>query len=177
MDQNEMRFELTLEARADRKQIRSLAAAAAVYLRDAVCEEADILWPGDITLGGERVARVERAPRDGAIRLFFTVAAPYAAADLPEKLLAALRSKAAGFPENNAELIQEYTNSCRTVMKYVDTVYRGMPVYGFAFAVDKYGGLMVMTQETRTVITVYTGRADIAVDEPQQPDYPLMPRV
>ena len=88
---------------------------------------------------------------------------------------AALASLAEGFPENSAELIQGYCNHCRTLMKFVDTVYRGMPVYGFAFAVDKFGGLMVMTQQSRSVVTVYSGRAELAQDEPQQPDMPIMP--
>ena len=177
MDDHEMTFELQLSVSADRKQVRSLGCAAAVCLRDLLCREADILWPGRIMLRDDCIARAEWASRDGELLLRITVTAPYAGEHLPAALRATLEKKAAAFPANNAEIIQEYANNCRTIMKYVDTVYRGMPVYGFAFAVDKYGGLMVMTQASRTVITVYGGTAELAVDEPQQPEYPAMPHV
>ena len=82
------------------------------------------------------------------------------------------------FPENRADLIQAYCEHCRTVMKFVDVTYRGMPLYGFAFAVDRHGGLMVMTQESHTVVTVYGGEAVIVKKEDAPanvPDLPVMP--
>lgn len=175
--ENEMIFDLTVRTGTDKKQSRSALCAAVVCLRDRICPEAGIFWPAIILHGEERIAEAEWSAQDGALQLRFHVDGTYASDDLPSILESALLEKLCDFPENNADIIQEYANSCTTIMKYVDTVYRGMPVYGFAFAVDKYGGLMIMTQASRTVITVYSGHADLAVDEPQQPDYPVMPRV
>ena len=172
-----LHFELALSPAGERRQWRSLGAAAAVCLRDAVGEGSSILWPGDILSGEETVASVVCTLRQNDVLLSFDVDAAHASDTLETEVRAALTARAEGFPDNNAEIIQEYCNSCKTLMKFVDTTYRGMPVYGFAFAVDKFGGLMVMTQESRTVVTVYSGRAELAKDEPQQPDVPLMPRV
>lgn len=172
-----LHFEIALAPDCDRKQMRSLGAAAASCLRDAIGGKAEILWPGDILLDGEKAASVSCSVRADDVLLAFDVSAAHASDTLEQNVRASLAARAEGFPENNAQLIQEYCNSCRTLMKFVDTAYRGMPVYGFAFAVDKFGGLMVMTQESRTVVTVYSGKAELAKDEPQQPDLPLMPRV
>lgn len=172
-----LHFELALASGGDRQQRRSLGAAAASCLCNAVGGGAYILWPGDIMLGDTLAARVTYTLREDDVLLVFDADAAHAAPTLEADVTAALAERAAGFPENNAALIQEYCDRCRTLMKFVDTTYRGMPVYGFAFAVDKFGGLMVMTQESRTVVTIYSGRAELAKDEPQQPDVPLMPRV
>ncbi len=83
-----------------------------------------------------------------------------------------------GYPENQADLLAKYCEQCLTVMKFVNVTYRGVPLYGFAFAVDKHGGLMVMTQESRTVVTLYGGEAEIVKkeDAPEDvPDVPAMP--
>ena len=172
-----MHFEIEIETGLPRKENRTLGAAAALCLSDAVGGKTAILWPGDIVLDGETVASAACRPQEGGALLAFDVSPAYASEALPGQIKASVEKLAAGYPENGAEIIQTYCNRCQTLMKFVDTVYRGMPVYGFAFAVDKYGGLMVMTQQSRTVITVYSGRADLAQDEPQQPQMPIMPRV
>lgn len=172
-----LHFEIELETGCPKKENRVLGAAGALCLRDAIGGKAAIMWPGDIVVENETVASCACGVREGGALLRFDVTAPYAKEALAADAEKAVRALAAGFPENSAEIIQSYCNVCRTLMKFVDTVYRGMPVYGFAFAVDRFGGLMVMTQHSRTVVTVYSGRAALAEDEPQQPEYPLMPRV
>lgn len=172
-----LHFEIELDTGRPRKENRVLGAAAALCLRDAVGGKAAIMWPGDIVIENETVASVRCLPADGLVKLVCDVSSVCAAESMTSEVEAALRKLAAGFPENGAEIIQGYCNHCRTLMKFVDTVYRGMPVYGFAFAVDKFCGLMVMTQETRTVITIYNGPAELAKDEPQQPEMPLSPRL
>jgi len=172
-----IRFDITVHTGCDRLQNRSLRAAAAVCLKNAVGGKASIFWPGDIVADGGNAASVSCAANDGGAVLSFEIDPAYAREGLKDELEAALNEMAAGFPENNADIIQQYCNSLQTLMKFVDTTYRGMPVYGFAFAVDKFGGLMVMTQASRSVVTVYNGRAELAKDEPQQPDMPFMPRV
>ncbi len=172
-----MKFEIALEAPCSKQEARALGAVGALCLREAVDEKAEIYWPGEIVVNGGTAASVTCAVREGGALLRFSVSAPYARASLPDELEAALRVWTDGFPQNGAALIQAYCNHCKTLMKFVDTTYHGMPVYGFAFAIDKYGGLMVMTQPSRAVVTVYSGRAELAKDEPQQPDMPVMPRV
>lgn len=168
-------FEIQIETGCPRKENRILGAAAALCLRDAMGGAAEILWPGEIVIDKKTAASVECRAAEGGALLSFDVDDAHAAEGLAELVENALRALAAGFPENSAEIIQNYCNHCRTLMKFVDVVYRGMPVYGFAFAVDRFGGLMVMTQVSRTVVTVYSGRAELAQDEPQQPDIPTMP--
>ncbi len=172
-----LHFEITLPTSCSRSEARSLGAAAATCLRDAIGGRTEILWPGHILLGEEELASVTCRVGEGSVLLTFDVSPAHASETLAMDVEKAVAGLAADFPANNAEIIQNYCNRCRTLMKFVDVVYRGMPVYGFAFAVDKHGGLMVMTQVSRTVITVYSGEAVLAKDEPQQPDMPLMPRV
>ena len=103
---------------------------------------------------------------------------PVPAEDFRAGVLAAAVPALTGYPENRADLLTAYCEHCRTVMKFVHTAYRGMPLYGFAFAVDKHGGLMVMTQESRTVVTLYGGEAEIVrrEDGPEEtPELPPMP--
>lgn len=173
----DLHFEIELETGCPKKESRVLGAAGALCLRDAIGGKAAILWPGEIVIDSETVAACTCAVRDGGALLRFDVTAPYVTDTLAGDVEAAVRKLAAGFPDNSAAIIQDYCNVCRTLMKFVDTTYRGMPVYGFVFAIDRFGGLMVMTQHSRTVVTIYSGKATLAEDEPQQPEYPLMPRV
>lgn len=165
-------------------QARALAVTAASWVREAAGDGAEILWPNHVVRGEERLCAITcRATADDTIMLTFEpadAAGDPVPEDFAERVTAAAVRDLAGYPENRAELIQTYCRSCRTVMKFVNVVYRGMPVYGFAFAVDKHGGLMVMTQKSRTVITLYGGEAQIAEkgDEPVDiPDLPAMPGI
>lgn len=176
-EEYKMDFSFTRKINCEKKQARSLRAAAAVCLNNAVGGKTSIMWPADIVSeGNEVIATAACLIGEDEATLSFSVNDEYASASLAAEVEAAFDKLTAGFPDNNADIIQQYCNSLKTLMKFVDTAYRGMPVYGFAFAVDKFGGLMVMTQESRTVVTVYSGKAALAQDEPQQPDMPIMPR-
>ena len=172
-----MDFSFFVETDCSKSEARVLGTAAALCLCEAIGGKAAILWPGHIMIGDDNVADARCELGENGAALSFTVADAYASETLPAEVEKAVRSLAADFPANSADIVQKYCNRCRTLMKFVDTTYRGMPVYGFAFAVDKYGGLMVMTQISRTVVTIHSGEAPLAVDEPQQPDIPFMPRV
>ncbi len=162
-------------------EARCLAVAAASWVREAVGGGAGILWPNHVVLDGRRVCAITcRASGDEIIFSFRP--APEAVPLAPEVFLARVLEAAgrdlADYPSNRPELMQRYCEHCRTVMKFVNVVYRGMPLYGFAFAVDRHGGLMVMTQESRTVVTLYGGEAEIVKkgEEPESsPDLPVMP--
>ena len=165
-------------------QARCLAVTAASWVREAAGGGAEILWPNHVVRGEERLCAITcRATADDIIMLTFSPNAEAAGSlpeDFAEQVVAAAVRDLADYPENRPELIAAYCRHCRTVMKSVNVVYRGMPVYGFAFAVDKHGGLMVMTQKSRTVITLYGGEARIAEkgDEPVEiPDVPAMPGI
>lgn len=170
-------FSIELDISCEKKEARVLWCAAACALREAMGDKAAILWPGSIVIGEESAAEVYCVISGKSVKLSFDIQEKYNRDTLAETVEAGIRARAAGFPENSAALLQSYCGHCRTLMKFVDTNYRGMPVYGFAFAVDKYGGLMVMTQPSHSVVTVYSGRASLAADEPEQPDMPFMPRV
>ena len=170
-------FLWTLPAAMPGRDARVLGLTAAVLLCEALGPSAMLLWPGHIECGGRSAALVRFGTREGELCVECRWEPDFGDAVDEASVRAAWEALAAGFPENRESLMQRYCSRCRTLMKYVDTVYRGMPVYGFAFAVDKYGGLMVMTQISRTVVTVYDAEAPLAVDEPQQPEIPAMPRV
>ena len=163
-------------------QARCLAMVCASWVREAVGGEAKILWPNHVVLGERRVCAMTcRATGDNEIMLTFEPdrdALPVSPEDLAERVSAAAERDLAGYPDNRPALIQTYCRHCRTVMHFVDVTYRGVPLYGFAFAVDRHGGLMVMTQNSRTVVTLYGGEAKLAEkgDAPVEfPDLPLMP--
>ena len=163
-------------------EARCLAMVCASWVREAVGGKAKILWPNHVVLGERRVCPVTcRATGNNEIMLTFEPdreALSSSPEDLAERVAAAAERDLAGYPDNRAELIQTYCRHCRTVMQYVNVTYRGVPLYGFAFAVDKHGGLMVMTQTSRTVVTLYGGEARIVRkdDAPVEvPDLPPMP--
>lgn len=173
-------FLLTARLRCPLHQARCLAVTAASWVRDAVGGEAEIHWPNHVALNGERVCGIECRAKDDKIMLTFKPAAqavpePFGA--FAEKVIRAAVTALEGYPDNQPELLQKYCEHCVTVMKFVDTTYRGVPLYGFAFAVDRHGGLMVMTQESRTVVTLYGGEVRLAKkgEEPETPAVPAMP--
>ena len=94
-----------------------------------------------------------------------------------EEIAHALAAAVEGCPDNLENAAERYCEACVTLMKFVDVTYRGVPVYGFAFAVDRHGGLMVMTQESRTVVTVYSGAAALAQSQLDAPEMPPAPGV
>lgn len=156
-------------------QARCLAVTAASWVRDALEEGAVIRWPNHVTLAGERVCPLEcRATEAGELRFTFRPVPGVDGESFRRAVTDAAGEALAGYPENRSALIQRYCEHCDTVMKFVKTVYRGVPVYGFAFAVDKHGGLMIMTQESRTVITVYGGEVTPA-DRDDGPESPAPP--
>lgn len=164
-------------------EARGLRMAAAVCARDAIGGEAKIHWPGEIMSNNKILCRV-RFGR-GTDRVVFQVElslSELAAAGIEktpdsimEEISHALAQAVDGCPDNLEAAAQRYCQDCVTLMKFVDVTYRGVPVYGFAFAVDRHGGLMVMTQESRTVVTVYSGAATLAQSEPESPELPAPP--
>ena len=182
LQKNERGFVLTARLTCPVNEARCLAMVCASWVRAAVGGEAKILWPNHVQAGERCVCTITcRATGDNEIMLTFEPdhetlsVTPEAFA---ERVAAEAERDLSGYPDNRAELIQTYCRHCETVMKYVNVIYRGMPMYGFAFAVDKHGGLMVMTQTSRTVVTLYGGEARIVRkdDAPVElPDLPPMP--
>ena len=175
-------FTLAAPLRCPVSEARCLAMVCASWVRAAVGADAAILWPNHVVLDGRRVCAVTcRATAGGTLVFTFRpdpAVLPVPAEDFRAGVLAAAVPALTGYPENRADLLTAYCEHCRTVMKFVHTAYRGMPLYGFAFAVDKHGGLMVMTQESRTVVTLYGGEAEIVrrEDGPEEtPELPPMP--
>ena len=164
-------FSLRFRPDFPRSQARCLAVAAASWVRAAAGGGAKILWPNRVVLDGARVCAMEcRAAAAGELIFTFRPEAlPIPAEAFAEAVVLAAVEDLAGFPDNQPALLEKYCEHCLTVMKFVNVTYRGMPIYGFAFAVDKHGGLMVMTQESHTVVTVYGGEAEI-VKKGEEPD-------
>jgi BirA family biotin operon repressor/biotin-[acetyl-CoA-carboxylase] ligase len=160
-----------------------LRAAAAVSVCRALGPSAKIHWPCDILVGDKTVGGILCEAQDGVLVLGVGLRADLVeTAPTPEVLaqdiVNHLAELSAAWPDNQSQVIQEYCDRCVTLMKHVDVVYRGMPLYGFAFAADRVGGLMVMTQESKTVVTIYTGDAVIDNDrEAPAPQVPPPPRV
>ena len=175
-------FSLCARLRCPVSEARCLAVTAASWVREAAGGEAFILWPNRVLRGKEPVCSLQcRATGDNEIMLTFEpsreVLGP-AAEGFAGRVAALAERDLAGYPENRPELIAAYCAHCRTVMKYAEVTYRGLPLRGFAFAVDKHGGLMVMTQESRTVVTVYGGEARLIPKEEarsEPPELPVMP--
>lgn len=183
-EKTETGFVITAKLSCPVGQARCLAVTAASWVRDAVGGEASILWPNHVVLGERRVCAITcRATGDNEIMLTFTPdpgTQDVLPADFAGRVSAAAERDLSGYPDNRAALLQTYCSRCRTVMRFVNVNYRGMPVHGFAFAVDKHGGLMVMTQKSRTVITLYGGEAKLVEqgDVPEElPDLPVMPGI
>lgn len=173
-------FTLRARLRCPMSQARCLAVTAASWVRGAVDGPAKIQWPNHVVVDEKRVCSIEcRASGDNIMLTFRPIdaGAGILPEDFTERVVAAAVTAIEGYPNNRPALLQEYCEHCVTVMKFVDTTYRGVPVYGFAFAVDKHGGLMVMTQESHTILTLYGGEATVVGKREQDmPELPPMPR-
>lgn len=169
-------FSMAVRPPCELSDCLSLPAVAALCAQKAIGGAAKIKWPNDIMLTDKKVCGILTENRDGVIVFGFGINLENA---LPPELTEAGRVQAdvcalltsithaldealRGYPENRPALLQEYCGHCLTLGKFVDVTYRGMPLYGFACALDKHGGLMIMTQESRTVVTVYSGEASLS---------------
>lgn len=179
-EETEGGFTLTARLSCPMSQARCLAVTAASWVRAAAGGEAKIQWPNHVVADGKRICAIKcLALADGGLRFTFL---PALEAELPADFPAAVCRAAvkdlADYPDDRPQLIQRYCEHCMTVMKFVDTTYHGVPLYGFAFAVDKHGGLMVMTQESHTVVTLYGGEAVVVGKRDQEPpELPPTPRL
>ncbi len=157
-----------------------LRAAAAVCAQKALGEGTKIVWPCDIVKGDETLASILCEAQGENLVIGFWVL-PMPEGPSPETMLQSILTDLAAYvadwPGNIEKVMQDYCDRCLTLMHFVDVTYRGMPLYGFAFAVDRVGGLMVMTQESLTVVTVYSGDAPLAEDPPESPEVPIQPHV
>ncbi len=166
-------FSVCIQAPCAMKEATALPALAALAVRDAIGGEAKIKWPNDILVEGKKVcgilteARGERIVFGIGINLQNELPAELSqagwidrpAAELLGAVCEGLVAIVAGYPDNRESLMQDYAFKCCTLGRMVDITYRNMPMSGFACSVDKHGGLMVMTQESRTVVTIYSGEA------------------
>ena len=146
---------------------------AALCVCEALGAKASIHWPCDVVLDGKKVCSVRCRAGEGVITPLLTLDVDSAdRAALIEDIAARLSALAGGFPQNHEERLQDYCNRCVTLKKGVDAVYRGAPLNGYAFAVDRNGALMVMT-ESRTVVMLRSGPVKLA--GPKQETMPDMP--
>lgn len=166
-------FSLCVQPPCALKEATALPALAALAVRDAIGGAAKIKWPNDILLDDKKVCGILTEARGELIVFGIGINLQNELPeDLPqagridrkaEELLSAvcrrLAEIVAGYPENRESLMQDYAFQCCTLGRMVDITYRNMPMSGFACSVDKHGGLMVMTQESRTVVTIYSGEA------------------
>ncbi|MCD8088108.1 MAG: hypothetical protein LUE22_05940 [Oscillospiraceae bacterium] len=157
-------FAVSVTLHCTAQEARCLPYLAAASLCRAVGSKARIYWPCDVVLEEKPVGSLRARMTDDGIAFLFTVSSE----NTPplEELMAPVASDLAAltgeYPANHAERMEDYCRLCLTIMNHVDVVYRGMPLYGFAFAVDKFGSLMVMTQPGKTVVTIQNGPVSIA---------------
>lgn len=169
-------FSLCVRPGCPLKEATALPALAALAVRDAIGGKASIKWPNDILLEDKKVCGILTEARGELIVFGIGINLKNELPeDLPQagrvdkdpqELLSAICERLAAivadYPGNRETLMQDYAFKCCTLGRMVDIVYRGMPMSGFACSVDKKGGLMVMTQESRTVVTVYSGEASFS---------------
>lgn len=172
-------FSLTAPLSCPMGEARSLAVICASWVRRAA-GEGEIHWPNRVLLAGRDLCAIQCRGTAEGVRFTFRpdrAALPADGEAFARAVVRAAVSELPGYPENRPALLQAYCAHCVTVMKFVETVYRGAPLYGFAFAVDRHGGLMVMTQESKTVVTLYGGTVRLAQKEnaPEPPALPRMP--
>ena len=165
------------------KDAPALAALAALAAKEAISDSARIKWPNDILMNGKKVCGILSEARQGLLVFGFGINIDNQVPDdIPnvgfvegkaEEILQKLTDKmaeiVAGYPANREELMQQYAFNCCTLGNNVSVIYRGMPVSGMAFSVDKHGGLMIMPTDSRTVIIVYSGEATILKKEEIDP--------
>lgn len=146
---------------------------SALCVCEALGPQAKIHWPCDVMLDNKKVCSVRCRAGEGTITALVTLETENGdAAALMADIAARLSELAAGFPENLEERLQDYCNRSILLKKGVDVLYRGVPLNGYAFAVDRTGALMVMT-ESRTVITLHAGPVKLAgPKEEKMPDVP-----
>ena len=176
-------FVLRARLKCPVSEARCLAVAAASWVREAAGNGASILWPNHVVQGDRRVCGITcRASGEEIVFTFKPLreAVSLTFEEFRDRVLACAVRDLDNYPDDREDLMRQYCEHCGTIMKFVNITYRGMPLYGFAFAIDKHGGLMVMTQESRTVVTVYGGEAEIVRrgEEPVcTPDLPVTPRL
>lgn len=136
---------------------------AALCACEAIGGGAVIHWPCDIRRADTLLCTVRCRAGEGVIAPLVTLYPPAVqdGAVLISDIIARLWELAAGFPENREARLQDYCDRCVTLKKGVDFLYRGVPMNGYAFAVDRNAALMVMT-ESRTVLTLRTGPVKLA---------------
>ena len=171
-------FAITLPLSAPLSEARCFPHLSALCVCEALGDEAKIHWPGDVMLTNNKAASVRCRAGEGRVTVLVTLESESGDADaLIGDIAARLGALAAGFPGNLEERLQDYCNRSILLKKGVDVIYRGMPLHGYAFAVDRTGGLMVMT-ESRTVITLHNGPVKLAgPKEDVMPDMPHPGRV
>ena len=167
---------LCVKPACEMKDAPALAALAAVAAADAIGTKSEIKWPNDILLDDKKVCGILSESRNGLLVFGFGInlknplpeeltragRVDAEAEELLQKLIDRMTDIVAQYPSNREELLQQYALHCCTLGRMVDVTYRGMPLYGFACGIDKHGGLMVMTQESRTVVMIYSGEATFA---------------
>lgn len=145
-------------------EARCLPHMAAASLCRAIGSQARIYWPCDVVLEEKPVGSLRARMTQGGIAFLFTLHPDNAPP--VEELMAPVASDLAAltgeYPANHQARMEDYCRLCLTLMNHVDVMYRGVPLYGFAFAVDKFGSLMVMTQPGKTVVTIQNGPVSIA---------------
>ena len=156
-------FSVATQFPCEPAECMALPAVAALCVQQALGSGAKIKWPNDIFIDGKKVCGILTESRGDTVVFGFGInlknplpadltEAGYAqgeAAELLEAVVTRLLEALAGYPANRAELLQQYGLCCLTLGKFVNVTYRGMPLCGFACAIDFRGGLMVMTQESR----------------------------
>lgn len=136
---------------------------AALCACEAIGGGAVIHWPCDIMLTDIRLCTLRCRAGEGVIAPLVTLYRP-AGEDLPAlaaDIAGRLWALGAAFPAEREARLQAYCDRCVTLKKGVDFLYRGVPMNGYAFAVDRNAALMVMT-ESRTVLTLRTGPVRLA---------------
>ncbi|MCD7748431.1 MAG: hypothetical protein LUH42_00070 [Oscillospiraceae bacterium] len=157
-------FAVSVALHCTAQEARCLPHMAAASLCRAVGSRARIYWPCDVVLDEKPIGSLRARMTDGGI-VFLFILDPKNAPPM-EELMAPVAADLAAlvgeYPANHAERMEDYCRLCLTLMNHVDVIYRGMPLYGFAFAVDKFGALMVMTQPAKTVVMIQNGPVSIA---------------
>ncbi len=163
-DANQLTFAMALSVTCSSQEMLCLPHMATAALCRAVGGKTKIHWPCNIIQGDDTIGSVRAGLIEGGIAFLFTLSGGEQpdAISIVEAVAEDVAALVRDYPQNHPERMEGYCNLCVTIMTHVDVVYRGMPLYGFAFAVDKHGSLMVMTQPGKTVVTITSGPVTIA---------------